>query len=48
MSHYDFKSQRLWVEQDIAERIAIPCERAQANYLLNVLRMQEGDEMLIL
>ncbi|WP_319515998.1 16S rRNA (uracil(1498)-N(3))-methyltransferase [Cohaesibacter marisflavi] len=47
MSHYDFKSQRLWVEQDIAERIAIPCERAQANYLLNVLRMQEGDEMLI-
>ena len=47
MSHYDFKSQRLWVEQDIAERIAIPCERAQANYLLNVLRMEEGDEMLI-
>ncbi|SNY92060.1 16S rRNA (uracil1498-N3)-methyltransferase [Cohaesibacter sp. ES.047] len=47
MSHYDFKSQRLWVEQDIAERIAIPCDRAQANYLLNVLRMEEGDEMLI-
>ena len=47
MSHYDFKSQRLWVEQDIAERIAIPCDRAQANYLLNVLRMEDGDEMLI-
>ncbi|WP_319530950.1 16S rRNA (uracil(1498)-N(3))-methyltransferase [uncultured Cohaesibacter sp.] len=47
MSHYDFKSQRLWVEQDIAERIAIPCDRAQANYLLNVLRMEEGNEMLI-
>ncbi|WP_316859376.1 16S rRNA (uracil(1498)-N(3))-methyltransferase [uncultured Cohaesibacter sp.] len=47
MSHYDFKSQRLWVEQDIAERIAIPCDRAQANYLLNVLRMEEGDHMLI-
>ena len=47
MSHYDFKSQRLWVEQDIAEAIAIPCDRAQANYLLNVLRMEEGDLMLI-
>ncbi|PLW74985.1 16S rRNA (uracil(1498)-N(3))-methyltransferase [Cohaesibacter celericrescens] len=47
MSHYDFKSQRLWVEQDIAEKIAIPCDRAQSNYLLNVLRMDEGDEMLI-
>ncbi|WP_114009779.1 16S rRNA (uracil(1498)-N(3))-methyltransferase [Cohaesibacter intestini] len=47
MSHYDFKSQRLWVEQDIQERIAIPCDRAQANYLLNVLRMEEGDAMLI-
>ncbi|WP_119306822.1 16S rRNA (uracil(1498)-N(3))-methyltransferase [Cohaesibacter haloalkalitolerans] len=47
MSHYDFKSQRLWVEQDIAERIAIPCDRAQANYLLNVLRMEEGDPMLV-
>ena len=47
MSHYDFKSQRLWVEQDLAERIAIPCDRAQANYLLNVLRMEEGDEMLV-
>ena len=47
MSHYDFKSQRLFVEQDITSMIAIPCERAQANYLLNVLRMEEGDEMLI-
>ncbi len=47
MSHYDFKSQRLWVEQDICERIAIPCDRAQANYLLNVLRMEEGDAMLV-
>lgn len=47
MSHYDFKSQRLWVEQDIAEKIAIPCDRAQANYLLNVLRMEQDDELLI-
>lgn len=47
MSHYDFKSQRLWVEQDISEKIAIPCDRAQANYLLNVLRMEQGDHMLI-
>lgn len=47
MSHYDFKSQRLWVEQDIAEKIAIPCDRAQANYLLNVLRMDQDDELLI-
>lgn len=47
MSHYDFKSQRLWVEQDIQAKFAIPCDRAQANYLLNVLRMEEGDLMLI-
>lgn len=47
MSHYDYKSQRLWVEQDIVENNAIPCDRAQANYLLNVLRMEQGDQMLI-
>lgn len=47
MSHYDYKSQRLWVEQDIIEKNAIPCDRAQANYLLNVLRMEQGDHMLI-
>ena len=47
MSHYDFKSQRLWVEQTITAMNAIPCDRAQANYLLNVLRMEEGDLMLI-
>ena len=47
MSHYDFKSTRLWVEQDIIEKNAIPCDRAQANYLINVLRMEEGDAMLI-
>ncbi|MCT4656858.1 MAG: 16S rRNA (uracil(1498)-N(3))-methyltransferase [Cohaesibacter sp.] len=47
MSHYDYKSQRLWVEQDIIEKNAIPCDRAQANYLLNVLRMEQDDAMLI-
>lgn len=47
MSHYDFKSQRLWVEQDIIENNAIPCDRAQANYLVNVLRMEQGDNLLI-
>ena len=47
MSHYDFKSQRLWVEQDILENNAIPCDRAQANYMLNVLRMDQGDQLLI-
>ncbi|MCV6601755.1 MAG: 16S rRNA (uracil(1498)-N(3))-methyltransferase [Cohaesibacter sp.] len=47
MSHYDYKSQRLWVSQDISAQNAIPCDRAQANYLLNVLRMEQGDHMLI-
>ncbi len=36
------RSPRLFVEADLAPGNAIACDRGQANYLLNVLRLREG------
>ena len=47
MPRYDFRTQRLFIERDLAEGTTVPLDRAQANYLLNVLRMNEGDEVLL-
>ena len=41
------RMQRLHVEADLAEGTPVPLDRAQANYLLNVLRMGEGTELLL-
>jgi 16S rRNA (uracil1498-N3)-methyltransferase len=38
MAAYDFTAPRLFVEADLAEGRVLPLERAQANYLLTVLR----------
>ncbi len=43
MARYDFNAQRLFVEADLAAGALIALERDQANYLLNVLRLREGD-----
>jgi 16S rRNA (uracil1498-N3)-methyltransferase len=40
---YDFRVQRLFVAAPLAEGALIEPDRAQANYLLNVLRLREGD-----
>ncbi|SEP63923.1 16S rRNA (uracil1498-N3)-methyltransferase [Faunimonas pinastri] len=42
----DFRSQRLFLDQPLAPGAAITLDKAQANYLLNVLRMAEGDRFL--
>ena len=47
MPRYDFRTQRLFVEPGLAEGATVPLDRAQANYLLNVLRMGAGDAVLL-
>jgi 16S rRNA (uracil1498-N3)-methyltransferase len=44
---YDFKSQRLFVGADLRVGTEIEAEGGQANYLLNVLRLKEGDVILL-
>ena len=43
----DFTSPRLFVETDLATGRAVDLSREQANYLLNVLRLREGDRVLV-
>jgi 16S rRNA (uracil1498-N3)-methyltransferase len=38
---------RLFVDPSLAEGVRIPLDRAQANYLLNVLRLRTGDPILV-
>lgn len=44
---YDFRTQRLFVAQSLAANVAVEPDRAQSNYLLNVLRLKEGNEILL-
>lgn len=47
MAIHDFRSQRLFVEEDLACDKAFEARREQANYLMNVLRMKEGDTIAV-
>lgn len=47
MAIHDFKSQRLFVEADLSKDKGFEATREQANYLLNVLRMNDSDGILI-
>lgn len=47
MPTHDFTSQRLFVDSDLASGIRVDCTPAQANYLQNVLRLGEGDAILV-
>jgi 16S rRNA (uracil1498-N3)-methyltransferase len=47
MARYDFRSPRLFVDALLAEGAAVALERAQANYLVNVLRLKAGADMLL-
>lgn len=44
---YDFRTQRLFVDTPLAEGKAIEVDRAQSNYLLNVLRLKDGASVLV-
>ncbi len=44
---YDFRSPRLYVEAALGDGAVLPLAREQTNYLLNVLRLGNGDAVLI-
>jgi 16S rRNA (uracil1498-N3)-methyltransferase len=47
MARYDFRSPRLFIEAPLAKGATVALERAQANYLLNVLRLKPGADILV-
>ncbi len=47
MPAYDFTAPRLFVEAALAAGAHLPLDRAQANYLLNVLRRKPEDPVLL-
>lgn len=47
MAEYDFNAPRLFVDSSLGEGVRISLDRAQANYLLNVLRLKDGESVLI-
>jgi 16S rRNA (uracil1498-N3)-methyltransferase len=47
MAKYDFSGQRLFVDTPLAEGAAVELDRAQANYALSVLRLRDGDNLLL-
>jgi 16S rRNA (uracil1498-N3)-methyltransferase len=47
MEKYEFKMQRLFLRHVLAEGARIEADRGQANYLLNVLRLKDGDYILV-
>jgi 16S rRNA (uracil1498-N3)-methyltransferase len=47
MPHYDFRTPRVYVAAPLAAGLAVSFDRAQANYLSNVLRLKQGDELLL-
>ncbi|MEP4432944.1 MAG: RNA methyltransferase PUA domain-containing protein, partial [Hyphomicrobiales bacterium] len=44
---YDFRTKRLFVNDALVQNQAITTDRAQANYLLNVLRLKADDSVLL-
>jgi len=47
MQRHDFRTQRLYCQADLASGKRIEADRAQANYLLNVLRLKKGGSVLV-
>jgi 16S rRNA (uracil1498-N3)-methyltransferase len=47
MAAYDFRTQRLYVEAPLAAGASVRLDRAQTNYLINVLRRKLGDPVLL-
>lgn len=47
MARYDFATHRLYVSPALATTAIVPLEPGQQNYLVNVLRMEEGAKVLV-
>ena len=47
MATYDFSAPRLYVEPDLGGGTSLPLDRAQHNYLCNVLRLKQGEAVLV-
>ncbi|NBN79062.1 16S rRNA (uracil(1498)-N(3))-methyltransferase [Microvirga tunisiensis] len=47
MPRYEFRMQRVHVDAPLRPAEAVTASKDQANYLLNVLRLQAGDEVLL-
>ncbi len=47
MAAYDFAAPRLYLDAPLAQGSRRPLDRAQANYLLNVLRLRPGASVLV-
>ena len=47
MPRYDFDAPRLFLDAPLAAGAEIPLERDQSNYLMNVLRLGEGGQILV-
>ena len=47
MARYDFRSPRLFLGQTLAQGATLNLEAAQANYLVNVLRLKAGANVLV-
>jgi 16S rRNA (uracil1498-N3)-methyltransferase len=47
MPQFDFRAPRLFVDAPLAKGAAVAIERDQSNYLGNVLRLGEGDTILV-
>ena len=47
MAAYDFRTPRLFLDVPLSAGAEVPLEREQANYLLNVLRLKPGGNVLV-
>jgi 16S rRNA (uracil1498-N3)-methyltransferase len=47
MARYDFRSPRLYLDAPLAPGASVALDKAQANYLVNVLRLKPGDTVLV-
>lgn len=47
MATYDFSAPRLYVELDLDGGTSLPLEKPQQNYLCNVLRLKQGEAVLV-
>jgi len=47
MPRYDFRTPRLFLEEPIEPGLSPELSRAQANYLVNVLRLSDGEPVLV-
>lgn len=47
MPRYDFRSPRLYLDQGLSPGLTVPLDRRESHYLINVLRLQPGAEVLV-